>query len=96
VFQIDLSKNPGVTAQQAGDIQWAANWAGSYLANSLQVLDADFPNLSTPAFFEAIADSYNHGLSGEIRDLNRGLAPDAHTTGHNYGSNVIQLMDCFH
>ena len=99
VFQIDSgtgSQHPEVSQQQAMDISWAANWAAGFLSNNLGQITAALSDLNGSALTQALAASYNHGASGVIRDIIAGLSPDTHTTGHNYGLNIVNLMDCFH
>ncbi len=94
-FQIDLGKNPSVTPAQAMDPTWAATWAANYLANSATQLQNAFPGENAGLLQEAVAASYNHGVLGEINNLTQGQSPDFHTAGHNYGSDIINLEDCF-
>jgi RHS repeat-associated protein len=95
IFQIDLGKNPGVTVGQAMDMSWAANWAAATLSANASALSNTFPGMTGAALQHAVAASYNRGLGGVTRDLRGGLSPDAHTTNHNYGSNVLDLASCF-
>ncbi|MGO9094036.1 MAG: RHS repeat-associated core domain-containing protein, partial [Bryobacteraceae bacterium] len=95
VFQITVSATSGVTAAQAGNLAWAANWAANYLSNNMRSLENSFPDLDPSTILQATIDSYNRGLAGETRDLNSGLPPDTNTTPGNYGTNVLDLQDCF-
>jgi hypothetical protein len=92
VFQIDLGKNPDVTAQQATNMAWEANWAANYLNNNMEALASAFPSLSPDQLLQATAASYNFGI-GNISG--NPAAIDVGTTHNNYGSNILQLMDCF-
>ena len=94
-FNIDIDQNPDVTAEQARDLTWAADWAGSYLDASRSRISAGFGNLSGSDLDLAVAASWNRGVSGVLSDLKAGKSPDAYTTGHNYGQSIIDVMDCF-
>ena len=92
VFQITVSPKSGVTAAQAGNLTWAANYAANLLASNMATLAAAHPNLDAAHLFQATAASYNFGtgnISGNPNTI------DVGTAGNNYGSNVLDLMDCF-
>jgi hypothetical protein len=95
IFQIDLGKNPSVTAAQASDPKFAADWAAKYLSGNQSSLQKRFPTLSGDDLIKAVADTYNEGLGGASRKLRAGQDPDSGTTGKNYGSNVLDLTKCF-
>jgi len=44
-FQIDLAQNPSVTAAQAYNIAYAANFTANMLATNMATLAAKYPNL---------------------------------------------------
>jgi RHS repeat-associated protein len=94
VFQIDLSKNPSVTANEAFTIQFAANFAANMLRNNYDYLKSQFGNNFTPdQLLQATAASYNFGtgnISGNPATIDVGTAGP-----NNYGSNVLNLMSCF-
>lgn len=93
VFQIDLGQNPSVTYTQVSDTKFAAVWAGNLLATDRAALAAKYPNLTSAQLQQATTASYNFGtgnISGNPSTI------DAGTTGNNYGSDVVDLMDCFH
>ena len=96
VFQIDIGKNPSVAEGDAMNPAWAAQWAVNYLSDAAEEIGAALPNLSPGGLAWAVAASWNHGVSGEINDIRKGLNPDVHTTGHNYGQDITHLMNCFH
>jgi len=59
----------------------------------MATLAARFPNFTSEQLLQATAASYNFGtsnISGNPNTIDKG------TTGNNYGSNVLLLMDCFH
>jgi len=92
-FQIDLYHNPGVSQADALNLSFAANWAANLLATNMATLAAKFPNLTPTQLLQATAASYNFGtgnISGNPATINVG------SSGGNYGSNVLNLMDCFH
>lgn len=92
VFQIDLGANPNVTAAQAFNVPFAANYAAGMLASNSAYLGATFPNLTSAQLLQATAASYNFGvgnISGNPATI------DVGSTGNNYGSNVVGLMSCF-
>jgi hypothetical protein len=92
VFQITVSAASGVTAAQAGNLTWAANYAAQLLNSDMQILAAKFPSLTSAQLWQATADAYNFGvgnISGNPSTMDVGSAHN------NYGSNVMQLMTCF-
>jgi hypothetical protein len=92
VFQIDIGKNPSVTEAQAFDPIFAASWAANLLSTNMNTLAGKFSDLTPDQLLQATAASYNFGtknISGHPDTI------DAGTTGNNYGSNVVSLMDCF-
>jgi hypothetical protein len=109
VFQIDLGQNPGVSAKQAGNLGWAANWAASTLANSAARIAKALPGVSSDIYLFSwmTAASWNTGWGGQVRRYRNGESPDYHTSPidprgtpnrrykNNYGSVVLGLMDCF-
>jgi hypothetical protein len=76
---------------------WAADWAVKLLESNYFTLlkrwaagDLSFSN--NDQFNQALAASYNFGtknISGDPDKIDKG------STGNNYGSNVLDLMDCF-
>jgi hypothetical protein len=92
VFQITVSSTSGVTAAQAGNLTWAANYAAQMLNSDMTTLAAEFPNLTTAQLWQATAASYNFGtgnISGNPNTI------DVGTAHNNYGANIIGLMTCF-
>ena len=94
-FQIDLGAHPDVTEVQAYDLTFSANYAAKVLANNMALLGARFPNFTPGQLLQATAASYNIGT-----DRRRGISGnpntiDVKTTHDNYGSNVVNLMQCF-
>jgi len=92
IFQIDLGQNPSVTSAQADDPSFAANFAAQMLASNMTALSTDHPNLTGDKLVQATAASYNFGtgnISGNPNTI------DVGTTGNNYGTDILLLMECF-
>ena len=93
VFQITVSPTSAVTAAQAGNLTWAANYAENMLTTNGKYLGNKFPNFTSAQLLQATAASYNFGtnnISGNPKTI------DVGSTGDNYGSNVVQIMEnCF-
>lgn len=92
-LQITVSPTSGVTAAQAGDLQWAANYAANLLNTNMKTLADDFPNFTPGQLLQATAASYNFGVSNISGNP---ATIDVGSTGGNYGSNIVNLMTCFH
>jgi hypothetical protein len=94
--------NSGPTVAQAGDLAWSSNDAASRLASNRNSLASRFRNFTPAQVLQATAAAYNlgkGGISGNPATIDYGTAPakkgDGHPERGNYGSNVVQLMDCF-
>jgi hypothetical protein len=96
VFQITVSATSGVTAQQAGSLTWAANYAAQLLNSNMTYLASQFPNFTPSQLLQATAASYNMNPYKPGNFTGNPNTIDGGTAGGNYGSNVLQLMDCFH
>ena len=97
VFQITVSASSGVTAAQASDLPWAADYAANMLSSNMNYLGGKFPNFTPDQLLQATAASYNigrKGISGNPATIDAGTAPAPKAPG-NYGSNVVNLMSCF-
>ncbi len=92
VFQLTVSSASGVTTAQAQNLGWSANYAANMLSSNRALLAAAHPNLTPNQLLQATAASYNFGVSNISGNPN---TIDNGTTGNNYGSNVLQLADCF-
>jgi hypothetical protein len=103
VFQLTVSPTSGVTFMEASDTTWAANYAAGMLSSNMNQLDALFPSYAaTGTLTQATAASYNMGIYNQrTGGLNFTGNPDtidqgtAGPYGGNYGSNVVDLMNCF-
>jgi hypothetical protein len=90
VFQ--LTNQPGVTAAQAYNLSFASSYAANMLSSNRSYLSSQFPSLTQQQLLQATAASYNFGagnISGDPDTI------DVGTTGGNYGSSVVSLMQCF-
>ncbi|WP_213807878.1 RHS repeat-associated core domain-containing protein [Granulicella sp. dw_53] len=100
VFQIDLGANPGVQSAQAYNVNFAANFSAGMLSSNMTFLASAHPNFSSNQLAQATAATYNMGLGTHPKGKNVSGNPntiDKGTTGGNYGSNVVALMNnCFH
>ena len=93
-FQIDLFNNPKVSTADAFNLSFAADWAANTLAGNMAYLANKFPNFTPDQLLQATAASYNlgrGGISGNPNTIDVGTRPDG-----KYGSNVLDLMNCFH
>jgi hypothetical protein len=94
VFQ--LTNQPGVTAAQAHDLPFAADYAANMLSDNESILSNEFPAFTPDQLLQATAASYNigpyppHGISGNPNTIDVGTKPDGH-----YGRDVVGLMSCF-
>jgi len=97
IFQISVPAS-GLTASQAGDLTTAASYAANLLNSDMKTLAAEFPGFTSGQLLQATAASYNFGttnISGNPATIDVGSAPYPKAPG-NYGSNIVNLMDCFH
>ncbi len=92
VFQIDMGQNHHITADQAHDINIAANVAAAILADNAAFVAAHFFDYEPEEQLQATAAIYNMSRRHLTQDPDM---IDRHTTGHNYGSNVMDLMEAF-
>ncbi|HEV3481173.1 MAG TPA: RHS repeat-associated core domain-containing protein [Candidatus Acidoferrales bacterium] len=93
VFQITVSLSSGVTSAEARNLTWAANYAANMLNSNANYLAGKFPSFTPTQLLQATAASYNlgpGGISGNPNTIDKGSKPH-----NNYGSLVLQLMNCF-
>jgi hypothetical protein len=93
VFQIDVGKNKKVTVENARNLAWAADWVAATLAANFNKLAGLYPNFDAAHLMQATAASWNLGVGGISGN------PDTIDVGsprNNYGSNIMDLMTCFH
>ena len=94
IWQIDLGQHPEVTAQQASDPVWAANWVANQLASNMNYMGNRFSAFNADQVAQAAAAAYNigrGGISGNPATIDNGTQPD-----WNYGATVLALMECWH
>lgn len=89
VFQ--LTNQQGVTAAQAFNVPFAANYAANMLSSNMTYLSNAF-SFTPSQLMQATAASYNFGLGNISGNPN---TIDVGTTGGNYGSTVVNVMGCF-
>jgi hypothetical protein len=93
VFQITVKPGNGVTAEEAGNLTWAADYAANMLGTNLLTLAKNFPKFTVDQLLQATAASFNFGtgnISGNPKTIDVGSA------NGNYGSNVMNIMNnCF-
>jgi hypothetical protein len=96
VFQITVSPTSGVTAAQAGNLTWAANYAGNLLSSNMSYLGNKFPNFTPDQLLQATAASYNMNPYNPKNFTGNPNTIDDGTANGNYGTNVVQIMEhCF-
>jgi soluble lytic murein transglycosylase-like protein len=95
IFQITVSAGSGITAQQASDPAWAANWAAKTLTSNMTLLAAKHPNFTGDVLLQATAASYNLGPNAFSGDPDKIDIGSKGTPKDAYGANVMQLMECF-
>jgi len=94
VFQISVPGS-GLTAAQAGNLTTAANYAAHLLSSNMAYLGSQF-NYAPAQLLQATAASFNMNPYKPGNFTGNPNTIDSGTTGGNYGSNVVQLMNCFH
>jgi RHS repeat-associated protein len=98
VFQITVKPGNGVTAEDAGNLTWAADYSANMLGTNLLTLAKKFPNFTVDQLLQATAASFNFGtgnISGNPNTIDVGTAPGG--VKGNYGSNVMNIMNnCLH
>jgi RHS repeat-associated protein len=96
VFQVTVSPSSGVTAAQAANLAWAANYAAAMLDANMDTLGANFPNFTQAQLLQATATSYNMGTGGISGNPNTiDVGSQRRGQQGNYGATVVNLMDCF-
>lgn len=95
IFQITVSPSSGVTIAQAQDLNFSANYAANMLSSNMSILSGRYPNFNQGQLLQATAASYNLGIDPVKGITGNPNTIDVGTPGGNYGSNVMQLMNCF-
>jgi len=65
------------------------------LAQNMETLASNFPNFTPNELLQATAASINIGTDKKKGISGNPLKIDNGTAGGNYGSNILNLMDCF-
>ena len=73
-------------------LSWAATWAMNYLRTNYSQLAARNLGFDPAHFTQALAASYNFGTGNISGDPDK---IDYKTDDNNYGSNILDLMECF-
>ncbi len=87
-----LTRQPGVTREQAHNLQFAADRAARIIASDMAYLKRKFPRLTQAQLLQATAAAYNFGvddISGNPATIDKG------TTRDNYGESILLLMNCY-
>lgn len=105
VFQLTVSPTSGVTADEANNLAWSANYAASLLSSDIAAANAYWGNSGayTASQMEQVGiDAYNMGFNSKSTPTvymsnftGNPATIDGGTANNNYGSNVMQLMACF-
>ena len=99
IFQIEAG--PGgsheglISVEDAMALVPAAKYAAHYLDRNFEQIVGAFPGLGGDQLVQALAASWNRGAQGVINAINAGKPIDSITENGNYGSNVMNLMQCF-
>ncbi len=81
---------------QANDLAWSAKYVAQLLDSNMKYLAGQFPAFTASQLLQATAASYNMNPYKPGNFTGNPNKIDIGTAHHNYGSNVLQLMDCFH
>jgi hypothetical protein len=76
------------------DPQVVQNFTAGILADYWNQIDTAYPDLTDEQSLLMAASSYNAGVHGSIRGYLEGDC-DRHTTGHDYGHDVVARMNYF-
>jgi hypothetical protein len=98
IVQIDIQHSIALKARDTGS--WKTNpdplidFGAKILADNLNHAATKFPNLTLAQRQKIAASGYNCGISNAISGAQHGDS-DLHTTGHNYGRDVMTRMAMF-
>lgn len=100
VFQITVSSQSGVTAAQASNLSWAANYAANLMASNTSTLTKRNLGFNGAQLLQASVAAYNFGagvknITGNPSTIDVGTTGTHGSKVGNYGSNVVQLTNCF-
>ena len=101
-FQIDITRNPTVSEQQAYDLAFAADWTAKELKANASFISKNIQDLSAETLLWMTISSHNTGAQGQVNRYNAGNGPDWQTQprgdgtyGNAFGKSILGLMDCF-
>jgi hypothetical protein len=91
VMQVDIGTDPAFATSGAWkDARKAIERGTEILASKRAELQHRHANFkSEQDFLWVLAASYNHGSTGSLGDYLQHGSPDLHTTGHDYGHDVV-------
>ncbi len=98
ILQIDIQH--AVARQARDDGSWKTNpdpliaFGAQLLADNIRQVSAALPGLSGEDQLKVAASGYNTFIGTAIKDARNGDS-DVHTTGHNYGADVMARMAVF-
>ena len=98
IIQIDIQHQIARDARDSGT--WQTNpdpliaFGAEMLADNIRLAKQSFPNFSPTDQLKVAASGYNCGMARAISSAQNGDS-DLHTTGHNYGADVISRMAIF-
>jgi len=96
IFQ--LTNQPGVSKAEAWDINFASQYAAKMIATEMRYVRGKCPNFNSTQVLQAAAAIYNFGRkarNGADNITCNAATIDQGTTGNNYGSNILNLMQCY-
>lgn len=96
IFQ--LTNQPGVSKAQAWDINFASQYAAKMISTEMRYVRNKCPNFNSTQVLQAAAAIYNFGRKARNGSDNITCNPatiDQGTTGNNYGSNILNLIQCY-
>ena len=98
IVQIDIQHEIARKARDSGSFKTNPDplieFGAQMLKNNISKARESFPNLSTEKQLKVAASGYNCGIEKAIAAQKHGDS-DLHTTGHDYGKDVIARMIVF-
>lgn len=98
IVQIDIQHKIALDARNSGswktDPDPLIEFGAKMLAANIQKATQQLPAMTADEHLKVAASGYNHGIVGCIADAKTGDS-DKHTTGHDYGADVMDRMAKF-
>ena len=98
ILQVDVQHECARQARDDGSWRTAPGaliaFAAQLLADNLRQAQQAFPQLAADEQFKIAASGYNSGMALAIAGAHHGDS-DRHTTGRNYGADVVSRMKAF-